>query len=124
MSKSTLTIAIGRNVPNKRVMTVKSGVNTTFDAYQGVWILSERDWLDFQIGVESIFPSGMANTRALGDSIWDGDVEETAIFQFFNAPKLTEEQTQLLRDLAMEYGQEAIAVTYTPPKFIYSIPRA
>ena len=118
MSKATLTIQIGRNVPSKRVASVRNGIVPIFSLERGTWYLSDTDWLDFQISVESIFPSGMANTRALGDSIWDGDVEETAIFQFFNAPKLTEEQTQLLRDLATEYGQEAIAVTYAAPKFI------
>lgn len=123
MSGYTLTISIGRNVPNKRVISVKDGVTTTFDRERGVWYLSENDWLDFQIGVESIFPSGMANTRALGDSIWDGDVEETAIFQFFDAPKLTDEQVKQLRNLALEYGQDAIAVTYAKPTFVYTIPR-
>lgn len=118
MSKSTLTISIGRNVPNKKIIYVKSGVTTTFDAYLGSWVLSESDWLDYQAGVESIFRDGMAQTRALGVSVWDGVQEDTCVFQWFNASRPTEDELAQLRKLADDYGQESIAVTYAKPKFI------
>jgi hypothetical protein len=120
MSKSTLTISIGRNVPNKSVAKVNatSTDDVAWNEYRGSWYLGERDWLDFQIGVETIFRDGMANTRAEGTSVWDGDVEETCIFQWFDAPRPTEDELAQLRKLADEYGQDAIAVTYATPKFI------
>jgi len=118
MSKSTLTIQIGRNVPNKRVASLSPDIVAEFLLERGAWQLPADAWLDFQIGVESIFSSGIANTRALGDSIWEGDVEDTAIFQFFNAPRPTGDELAQLRKLADEYGQDAIALTYAAPKFI------
>ena len=118
MSKSTLTVSIGRNVPNNKVITLSPSIVARFDAYVGAWMLDELDWLSFQESVESIFRNGKAETRALGVSVWDSVEEDTCVFQWFNAPLPTESELAELRKLADKYGQESIAVTYAAPKFI------
>lgn len=101
-----------------RVALDKALGDVVADATTGTWLLSEVDWLKFQEGVETIFRDGMANTRAVGVSIWRGDVEETCVLQWFNADKPTVHELNLLRELANEYGQESVAVTYAEPTFI------
>ena len=122
MSKSTLTVSIGRNVPSDRVINVPSdSVEFDYDSHisRGVWRLTEKAWLDFQIEIdEHLYGKSLADTRALGVSIYDGIGEDTAVFQWFNAAKPTDGQLNVIREIYSRYGQECVAVTYAAPKFI------
>lgn len=117
---STLTISIGRNIPEENVADIllSESLSIQLNTAINAWELQYAEWLEFQESVESIFRNGKAETRATGASVWDGQEEETAVFQWFNSPKPTKEQLAELRELANKYGQEAIAVTYATPTFI------
>ncbi len=117
---STLTISIGRCVPDNKFheLRLAGDVGVQLDLAKEAWELSETDWLKFQESVETIFRNGKAETRATGESVWDGQEEDTCVFQWFNAPKPTKEQLEQLREIANKYGQDAIAVTYATPTFI------
>jgi hypothetical protein len=117
---ATLTISIGRNIPAENVADIlmSERVSIQLNTSRDSWELQTSDWLDFQQSVESIFRNGKAETRAIGESVWDGQEEDTAVFQWFNSPKPTEEQLAELREIANKYGQESIAVTWATPTFI------
>lgn len=112
---STLTISIGRNVPKPRVIDVPGLVQN--DIERDTHELTDQAWLAFQEDIEE-FRGGRADTRALGDSSYLGESEETCVFQFFNTHPLTESEVTWLSYTRERYGQDSIAVSYSVPSFI------
>lgn len=117
MTSSTLTISIGRSVPASRVGSTGFGIVVEEYVGQDKFELSSGSWLNFQMAVDE-FRGNLADTRSVGTSSWNGVSEDTAVFQWFNSPRLTERELALLACIRDEFGQEAIAVSYSTPKFI------
>ena len=115
LTPSTLTISIGRGVPKARVSDVPGLVQN--DIERDTHELVERAWLAFQNDIEE-FRGGRADTRALGESSYLGESEETCVFQFFNTHPLTPSEITWLSYTRERYGQDSIAVSYSAPDFI------
>lgn len=102
-----LQIAIGRNVPTKLFGDIP---------------MSDENWLLFQQAVEEIVMvctlKGVADTKANGVSNWQGVSEDTCIFVWFDLDSLPSVVYEELSDIAKQYGQDAIAVTFGETKFI------
>ena len=112
---STLTISIGRNVPKARLSDVSGLVYN--DVLRDTHELSDQAWLAFQADIEE-FRGGRADTRALGDSSYLGESEDTCVFQFFGTYPLTPSEITWLSYTRERYGQDSIAVSYSAPDFI------
>jgi hypothetical protein len=84
--------------------------------------LVESEWLLFQQAVEEAVMvhtlKGIADTKANGVSHWQGVSEDTCIFVWFDIEALPLSLKFELKNIAKQYGQDAIAVTFGETEFI------
>lgn len=83
--------------------------------------LDDDSWLDFQSGIEKVVRDEhwiSPNTRALGQSEFEGKSEETYVLVYFDCSWLSPETVRSFRILASAYQQFSIAVTFGETNFV------
>lgn len=88
--------------------------------------MPEDKWVSFRESVEDIVSMGeglnYADTRAVGESNFEGMPEETAVLVWFDkSDELREVTVQALGELSRKFGQESIAWSVAGTNFTEGI---
>lgn len=87
-------------------------------------VLSDSEWLSFQQTVEELVQTetgSLANTKALGVSSFEGVAEETCLFVWFDVDSLNRYTRLGLAELATDFSQFSIAVTFGNTEFVEGV---